>query len=118
MASYPFTSALVTGASSGIGAAMVRELGRAGIPQVVVARRGERLAELAATFADVEVLVADLADADGLAAVEERVVDATRPIDLVVNNAGFGSSGQFVELDAERLAEEIRLNVGALTRLS
>ncbi len=118
MASYPFTSALITGASSGIGEAMVRELGRAGIPQVVVARRGDRLEALAATFADVEVLVADLSTPEGVAAVAARVVDPQRPVDLVVNNAGFGTSGVFAELDADRLDEEVRLNVGALTRLS
>lgn len=118
MGSFPFSSALITGASSGIGAAMVRELGRAGIPQVVVARRGDRLEELAAAFPDVEVLAADLADPAGLAAVEARLIDAQRPIDLVVNNAGFGTSGTFAELDADRLDEEVRLNIGALTRLS
>ncbi|MFT3853580.1 MAG: SDR family oxidoreductase [Ilumatobacteraceae bacterium] len=118
MASYPFTSALLTGASSGIGEAMARELGRAGIPQVVVARRADRLEQLAATFADVEVLIADLTTPDGVAAVEARLVDPRRPVDLVVNNAGFGTSGTFVELDADRLDEEVRLNVGALTRLS
>ena len=118
MARYPFTSALITGASSGIGEAMARELGRAGIPLVVVARRADRLEQLAATFADVEVLVADLSTAGGLAAVAERVADPLQPVDLLVNNAGFGSSGVFAELDADRLDEEVRLNVGALTRLS
>ena len=118
MATYPFTSALITGASSGIGEAMCRELGRAGIPQVVVARRGDRLEQLAATFADVEVLAADLTTADGVAAVEERLTDPHRPVDLLVNNAGFGTSGAFAELDPDRLDEEVRLNVGALTRLS
>jgi short-subunit dehydrogenase len=116
--SYPFTSALVTGASSGIGEAMARALGAAGIAQVVVARRADRLRELADSFDGVEVLAADLTTARGVAEVEERVVDAARPIDLVVNNAGFGTSGVFAEIDADRLDEEVRLNVGALTRLS
>jgi short-subunit dehydrogenase len=116
--SFPFTSALVTGASSGIGEAMVRALGEAHVPLVIVARRADRLEELAAAYADVEVLAADLTTADGVAAVERRIVDGDRPIDLVVNNAGFGTSGLFAELDADRLDEEVRLNVGALTRLS
>jgi uncharacterized protein len=64
------------------------------------------------------VLVADLTSADGQRAVAERIADAERPIDLVVNNAGFGSNGAFHELDADRLADEIELNVAALTRLS
>jgi short-subunit dehydrogenase len=114
MASYPFTSALITGASSGIGEAMARELGRAGIPQVVVARRGDRLEQLAATFPDVEVLAADLSTPDGLAAVEERLSDPHRPVDLLVNNAGFGTSGTFAELDADRLDEEVRIALGVM----
>ncbi|MEO5902218.1 MAG: SDR family oxidoreductase [Ilumatobacteraceae bacterium] len=116
--SYPFTSALITGASSGIGEAMARALGAAGIAQVVVARRVDKLAALAEEFSGVEVLAADLSTSKGVAAVAARIVDPARPIDLVVNNAGFGSSGLFAELDADRLDEEVRLNVGALTRLS
>lgn len=118
MTSLPFTSALVTGASSGIGEAMVHLLGTTGIPQVVVARRVDRLEELAERYPGVEVLAADLTTPDGLAAVAERIVDPAWPIDLVVNNAGFGTSGAFHELDADRLDDEIALNVRALTRLS
>lgn len=116
--SYPFGSALVTGASSGIGEAMVRLLGTAGVAQVVVARRADRLQELAAAFSNVEVLAADLTTPTGVAAVSRRITSEAEPIDLVVNNAGFGSSGSFATIDADRLDEEVRLNVGALTRLS
>jgi short-subunit dehydrogenase len=116
--SLPFTSALVTGASSGIGEAMVELLGEAGIPTVVVARRRERLDELAARFPLVEVLPADLTDPAGLATVVDRVRSTALPIDLVVNNAGFGTSGEFHVLDPDRLDREILLNIAALTRLS
>lgn len=115
---FSFTSALITGASSGIGEAMVRLLGEAGIPQVVVARRVDRLEELAAGYSNVEVLAADLTTAEGLETVVHRVTDAQYPIDLVVNNAGFGTSGEFHTLDPDRLDGEIALNVGALTRIS
>ena len=115
---YPFTSALVTGASSGIGEAMVHLLGEAGIAQVVVARRVDRLDELAARYSGVEVLVADLTTVKGVNAVVRRVTDAERPVDLVVNNAGFGTSGDFHAIDPDRLADEIALNVAALTRIS
>lgn len=118
MARHPFTSALVTGASSGIGAAMVEQLATAGVPTVVVARRKDRLAELARRFEGIEVLAADLTTAEGVAAVVARVADDDRPVDLVVNNAGFGTSGRFHELDAERLQREIGLNVAALTAIS
>ena len=118
MATYPFRSALVTGASSGIGEVMTTMLAEAGVPTVVVARRADRLTDLAARLDGVEVLVADLNDADGLAEVAARIADPDRPIDLVVNNAGFGTNGAFHELDPDRLGEEIGLNVAALTRLS
>ncbi len=118
MATYPFTSALVTGASSGIGAEMARVLGEAGVPTVLVARRGDRLRELADRYDGFEVLEADLGSPAGQATTIERVASTASPIDLVVNNAGFGTSGRFHELDVDRLAAEVELNVAALTRLS
>src|SRR6187431_116038 len=99
--SLPFTSALITGASSGIGEAMVGLLAAADIPTVVVARRTDRLDELAAKHSCVEVLGADLTAAEGLAKVAQRVKSADAPIDLLVNNAGFGTSGDFFELDPD-----------------
>ena len=116
--SYPFTSALITGASSGIGEAMVQLLGEAGVPQVIVARRVDRLNELAERYEGIEVLAADLTTTKGINLVVRRVIDADRPVDLVVNNAGFGTSGAFHTLDPDRLTDEVALNVGALTRIS
>lgn len=118
MAELPFTSALITGASSGIGAEMARQLGEAGIPTVLVARRRDRLEELAARYDGFEALEADLTDPVGVALTVERITSEDRPIDLVVNNAGFGTSGLFHEIDPERLAGEVDLNVRALTVLS
>lgn len=116
---YPFTSALITGASSGIGEAFVHLLGNARIAMVVVARRRDRLEALAAKYANVDVLVADLSTDSGVELVERRITDLSKlPIDLVVNNAGFGTSGLVPELDVDRLSDEIRLNVLALTRIS
>ncbi len=116
--SYPFSSALITGASSGIGEAMVHELGDRGVDMVLVARRRDVLEALAERYPNCEVLVADLTTEQGLAAVAERIGDVDRPVDLVVNNAGFGSAGAFVGIDADRLDDEIALNIAALTRLS
>jgi len=115
---YPFTSALITGASSGIGEEMVRVLGVSGTPQVIVARRVDRLRELATEFPAIEVLKADLTTKAGVATVEKRIQSTDLPIDLVVNNAGFGTSGDFHTLDPDRLGDEVALNVAALTRLS
>jgi short-subunit dehydrogenase len=118
MSTYPFTSALVTGASSGIGAEMARLLGEAGVPTVLVARRGDRLREIADRYDGFEVLEADLGTAAGQRITAERIASDAHPIDLVVNNAGFGTSGVFHELDVDRLAGEVELNVKALTVLS
>jgi len=113
----PFTHAVVTGASSGIGEALVRRLGRAGIETTIIARRRDRLDRLAAEFPSLRPLAVDLATHDGVRAVEELLTTRT-DVDLVVNNAGFGTSGPFVAADRDRLEREIRLNVAALTRIS
>lgn len=116
--SWPWSTALVTGASSGIGAEMVRLLAAEQIPTVVVARRRDRLDALAAELPGIEVLEADLADHTQRAEVARRIADSGRPIDLVVNNAGFGTSGDFTEIDVQRSLGEIELNVSALVELS
>jgi short-subunit dehydrogenase len=116
-------TALVTGASSGIGRAFAVELARRGSDLVIVARREDRLRELARELQDahgrsVEVLPADLTDADELATVEARLADEGRPVDLLVNNAGFGTSGRFADVAVDREDQLIRVNVLAPTRLS
>jgi uncharacterized protein len=119
----PGGTALVTGASSGIGAAFTTLLAERGRDVVVVARRKERLEAMAETLGArhgvrIDVLPADLTSSSGLRAVEERLATDARPIDLLVNNAGFGSSGSFASLDIEREEEMVRLNVIALVRLT
>lgn len=112
---------LVTGASTGIGAAFARRLARDGYDLIIVARSRERLEKLAAALrvehgGEVEVLPADLTDAPELRIVEKVVADAD--LDLLVNNAGFGTAGTFAQLDVAKEDEEIRLNVIALMRLT
>jgi short-subunit dehydrogenase len=115
--------ALVTGASSGIGESFAGLLAQRGHDLVLVARRVDRLVAIAdrATKehgAAAEVLVADLETEDGVGIVEARLSDAARPVELVVNNAGFGTSGRFHEMPVEGEEAEIRLNVLALVRLT
>jgi len=110
--------ALVTGASSGIGEAFARRLAADGTALVLVARRADRLDALAGELGGtIEVLPADLADGEQLRLVEKRLADAADPVELLVNNAGFGTTGDFATLDVEREDEEVRLNVLAVVRL-
>lgn len=118
-----YRSALVTGASSGIGEGFARELAARGTGLVLVARRSDLLEALAEELRErhrvhVEVLAADLTEPDQLRTIEERLADPARPVELLVNNAGFGTSGKFAELSLDREDREIRLNVLALVRLT
>jgi uncharacterized protein len=109
--------ALVTGASSGIGAVFARRLSEQGFDLILVARRRERLERLASELAGAEVLVADLAvDAD-LRRVEERIA-AEPDLECLVNNAGFGSQGRFREAGLEIQDRMHRLHVIATLRLT
>ncbi len=116
-------TALITGASAGIGRAFAEGFARRGDDLVLVARDATRLTELACELARdhgvvADALAADLLTATGLAAVEARLTDADHPVDVLVNNAGFGTFGRFAELDVDREVEEVELNVVALLRLT
>lgn len=118
----PRRLALVTGASAGIGRAFAERLAREAWDLVLVARRRERLDELAAKLRDaharrIDVLAADLGAAAGVRAVEARIADEPT-LELLVNNAGFGTSGPFAELDREADEQEVRVNIVALLRLT
>lgn len=115
-------TALITGASSGIGAVYADRLARRGYDLILVARNRERLATLAnrittETHRNVEIVDADLGDKDGLAAVETKLrQDAT--ITLLVNNAGVGTHTPLLDSDVDAMSRMIDLNVSALTRLT
>lgn len=113
-----YSRALVTGASSGFGENFARQLSRRGTALVLVARRGERLEKLAAELGtEVEVLPADLTDPEGLAGVEDRLRDPANPIDLLVNNAGVGTTGGFATLPMAAEVNKVAVNITALMRL-
>ncbi|MFN8110618.1 MAG: SDR family NAD(P)-dependent oxidoreductase [Thermoleophilia bacterium] len=116
----PSAPALVTGASSGLGAEFAVFLAARGHPLVLVARRAERLEQVAARCAALGVtartLTADLATEDGLAVCREAI-DREQP-GVVVLNAGFGSTGAFVLQDREREDRMVRLNCLAVTDLA
>jgi short-subunit dehydrogenase len=110
-------TALVTGASSGIGEEFARQLSARGYELVLAARRRDRLERLAEALpGPAHVVPCDLAtEADSLAA---KVGELGVEVDLLVNNAGFGTYGRFVELDAKREAEEVRVNCEAVVTLT
>ncbi|MFA9565951.1 MAG: SDR family NAD(P)-dependent oxidoreductase, partial [Acidimicrobiales bacterium] len=110
--------AMVTGASSGIGESIARQLAARGTDLVLVARRGDRLEELANQLSvDVEVLVADLADDDERGRAEARLTSDDEPIDLLVANAGIAWIGSILESDVDNADTMIRLNVLSLARM-
>jgi short-subunit dehydrogenase len=114
--------ALITGASSGIGAIYADRLARQGYDLILVARRADRLEQLAQplrerTGQNVETVPADLSNPDHLRSIE-TIVSNDRRITLLVNNAGTGSTAPAIEADVDTMSEMISLNTNALMRLS
>ena len=109
--------ALVTGASSGIGRDMARELSRRGYDLIITARRRDRLEELAEKLPTrVRVIEMDLSRADNCRRVHE--LTAEEPVDVLINNAGFGVFGAFEESDLERELEMLDINIRATHMLT
>jgi len=117
------TTALITGATAGIGAQFARQLAARGSDLVIVARDSTRLAATAAALQHefgirVEALPADLLTPDGLAAVDRRLADDRRPIDLLINNAGYGISGDIVSTTRDDELRHLNIHVTVPLQLS
>ena len=110
--------ALITGASAGIGVEFARQLAKRGYDLVLAARRKERMDELAGELSDatVEVVAVDLVTDEGVGELETMLRSGS--IDLLVNNAGYGTFGEFAKLPLDRELAQLDLNVRALMRLS
>lgn len=118
---HAYRTALVTGASSGIGESFARLLAARGAGLVIMARRADLLDGLARELVEryrvaVEVVAADLTDPAQRAEVEGRL--RSDPVELLVNNAGYGAFGAFAELPLDDHLAQIELNVNALVRLT
>src|SRR4051794_15717784 len=114
----PDSTCLVTGASSGIGSDIARELARRGYGVTLSARREDRLRaladELAATGIRAEAIACDVTDADARARLMSDIADRGLTVEVLVNNAGFGSGGPFVELAAEDEVRMVQTNCEAV----
>src|SRR3954447_1980671 len=114
----PNSTCLVTGASSGIGADIARELTRRGHGVTLSARREDRLRELAAGLEDtgvrVEVVACDVTDAGSRAALIAKLAELGLEVEVVVNNAGYGSGGPFQELDGDAEVAMVQTNCEAV----
>jgi uncharacterized protein len=118
----PGSTCLITGASSGIGAEVARALARRGHGVTLVARREDRLRDLAAQLSDAhgvraETLGCDLGDEGARTRMLAAFSELGLIVEVLVNNAGFGTAGRFAELDQERELEMVRLNVEAVVAL-
>ncbi|MFC7307456.1 SDR family NAD(P)-dependent oxidoreductase [Streptomyces monticola] len=117
------TTALITGSTAGIGAAFARRLAADGHNLVLVARDTKRLREQATELHDrhgieAEVLTADLATEDGIEAVAKRLDDRRDPVDLLINNAGFGNKGHFLEVPMADELTMLKVHCEAVLRLT
>jgi len=114
--------ALVTGASAGIGAALARELAAHGANLILTARRKERLealaAELSAMGIQTRTVVADLRDPGAPRHIYDAAQNAGLAVDILINNAGLGHYGPFINLEVEQELSQVRVNCEAMVALS
>jgi short-subunit dehydrogenase len=116
----PSSTAVVTGASSGIGADIARELASRGHGVTLVARRADRLRELAAELGDVrvEVIACDVADPEARAALFDEIAARGLTVDVLVNNAGIGTMGSVLTTSVADEIAQVRVNVEAVIDLT
>ena len=116
-------TALITGASSGIGLELAKLFAQSGRNLILVARSKDKLEKLRTDLVEqhnvhIEVIVADLAEIDAAVSLVDEINSRKLVVDILVNNAGFGELGQFGEISLERQMNMVRLNVVTVVQLS
>lgn len=120
----PGATALITGASGGIGEEFASQLAARGVSLVLVARRADKLEKLRAALLEhhpaltIDVISADLSEPGSAAGIARQVQAAGRRVDVLINNAGAAFHGQFADQEPGRIASEIQLNVGSVAGLT
>ena len=120
---YRGKTALITGASSGLGVEFANQLAGRGANLILVARRKDRLQAVADAVVlmhkvQVTVIVADLAEVGAAEKLFKSLARKKLSVDVLVNNAGFGTFGEFNKEPIEKISEELRLNISTLVELS
>lgn len=123
MFTYQGKTALITGASSGIGRAFAQALARRGMSVVLVARSEERMRILATELSQrygvrTEVIPADLSQEDATRQIRHEIQQRGLAVDLLVNNAGFATNGYFEKLSPERDHDQVMVDVAAVVHLT
>ena len=123
MKSLKNKTALITGASSGIGEAFAWQFGQMGLNLILTARSGDKLAKIAAEIrnehaVDVKIIIADLALPSAADKIAHEIWNDNLPVDILVNNAGFGKWANFLDEEKQTYTEMIALNIDAIVKLS
>jgi len=115
---YKDKTILVTGASSGIGECFAKNLDKRGAKLVLTARSEDKLLEIASNMNDAHVIAGDLSNKEFPKELYNKINDMKIKVDIVINNAGFGYSGKFLDNSMENYYEMINLNICSLTHLT
>ncbi|MEJ2122329.1 MAG: SDR family oxidoreductase [Alphaproteobacteria bacterium] len=116
--------ALITGASSGLGAEFARQLAARGYNLILAARRGDRMETLkreigeTSTATQIEIIVSDLSSDDGPQALYDAIKQKNLPVDVLINNAGFGIYGRYADTDWARERELLQVDIVAVAHLT
>ena len=118
METYKDKTVLITGASSGIGEAFAKRLNELGAKLILTARSEDKLNDLASSMENATVLPGDLSDKTFSGKLYNQILDKGIDVDIIINNAGFGFSGLFLDSNMKNYKEMLNVNIYSLMDLS